>query len=39
MQFLFDMLPVILFVATYMATDDIYIATGVIIVAIALQVA
>ena len=38
MQFLFDMLPVILFVATYMATDDIYIATGVIIVAIGLQV-
>lgn len=38
MQLLFDLLPVILFVATYMATDDIYIATGVIIVAIALQV-
>lgn len=38
MQFLFDLLPVILFVATYMATDNIYIATGVIIPAVGLQV-
>jgi len=38
MKFLFDLLPVILFVATYMITGNIYIATGVIIPATAIQV-
>ena len=39
MKFLFDLFPVILFVATYMWTDSIYIATAVIIPAAIAQVA
>lgn len=39
MKFLFDLFPVILFVATYMGTDSIYIATAVIIPASIAQVA
>lgn len=39
MKFLFDLFPVILFVATYMWTDSIYIATAVIIPASIAQVA
>jgi intracellular septation protein len=39
MKFLFDLFPVILFVAAYMWTDSIYIATAVIIPASVAQVA
>ena len=39
MKFLFDLFPVILFFATYVITDDIYVATAVIIPATILQVA
>ncbi|MEO8716730.1 MAG: septation protein A [Burkholderiales bacterium] len=39
MKFLFDLFPVILFVATYMWTDNIYIATAVIIPASVAQLA
>jgi intracellular septation protein len=39
MKFLFDLFPVILFVATYMWTDNIYLATAVIIPASIAQVA
>lgn len=38
MKFIFDLFPVILFVATYMWTDNIYIATAVIIPASIAQV-
>lgn len=38
MKFLFDLFPVLLFVATYMLTDSIYIATAVIIPATIAQV-
>jgi intracellular septation protein len=38
MKFFFDLFPVILFVATYMLTDSIYIATAVIIPASIAQV-
>jgi intracellular septation protein len=39
MKFLFDLFPVVLFVATYMLTDSIYVATAVIIPATLAQVA
>ncbi|MDH3320470.1 MAG: septation protein A [Betaproteobacteria bacterium] len=39
MKFLFDLFPVILFVATYVWTDNIYIATAVIIPASVAQLA
>lgn len=39
MKFLFDLFPVILFFAAYVITDDIYLATAVIIPATILQVA
>jgi hypothetical protein len=39
MKFLFDLFPIILFVVTYVLTDDIYLATAVIIPATILQVA
>jgi len=38
MKFLFDLFPVVLFVATYMLTDSIYLATAVIIPASIAQV-
>jgi intracellular septation protein len=38
MKLLFDLFPVILFFAAYVATDDIYIATGVTMVATVVQV-
>lgn len=39
MKFLFDLFPVLLFVATYMLTDSLYVATAVIIPATIAQVA
>jgi intracellular septation protein len=39
MKFLFDLFPVILFFGAYVATDDIYVATAVAIVASIVQVA
>lgn len=39
MQFLFDFFPVLAFFAAYQLTDDIFVATGVIIAATVLQVA
>jgi intracellular septation protein len=39
MKFLFDLFPIILFVVTYVLTDDIYLATAVIIPATIVQVA
>jgi intracellular septation protein len=39
MKFLFDLFPVILFVAAYVLTDNIYVATAVIIPATLAQVA
>ena len=38
MKFLFDLLPVVLFVTTYVLTDSIYVATAVIIPATIAQV-
>jgi intracellular septation protein len=38
MKFLFDIFPVVLFFAAYVWTDDIYIATGVAMVATIVQV-
>src|SRR5262245_12513840 len=38
MKFLFDLLPVVLFVTTYMLTESIYVATAVIIPATIAQV-